>query len=252
MNLEGKVAIVTGGARGIGRAAAKVLAQEGAKVVVNYLSNKAAAEDTIFEINGCGGQAIGIQADVRDAVQMSHLVKETKAAFNGRVDVLVSNANIDFVKKPFGEITWEEFAYKLNGELQAAFTATQAVLPTMTEQKYGRIVYTSSGSAKHATRNFVAHGTAKGGLDSFAKFIALEYGPLGITANVIAPGLTETEASAHTPEIERIRKGVVNVTPLGRTARPEDIADVIAFFASDASRFVTGSYTPVNGGMLME
>ncbi|UUZ81276.1 SDR family oxidoreductase [Paenibacillus sp. P26] len=252
MNLQGRIAIVTGGARGIGRAASKSLARQGAKVVVNYVSNGAAAEETVGEITAQGGEAVAIRADVRDPQEISSLVEETKRVFGGRVDILVSNANIGFPVKPFMEVSWDEFAQKLNGELKAAFTVTQAVIPAMVEQKYGRIVYVSSGSSKHATPNFIAHGTAKGGLDSFARYIAGEFGPYGITANVVAPGMTETDAVAQTPGTEHMKEALAQMTPLRRIAQPEDIGDVIAFLASDASRFVTGSYTPVNGGMMME
>nr|WP_248931072.1 SDR family oxidoreductase [Paenibacillus hamazuiensis] len=252
MTLQGKIAIVTGAARGIGRAAAKSLARQGAKVVVNYVSNQEAAEQVVADIRSAGGEAVAVRADVRDEGQMANLVEQTKSAFGGRIDILVCNANMHFVTKPFAEMSWDEFAQKLNDELKAAFVTTKAIIPTMTEQKYGRIIYTSSGSGKHPTPNFIAHGTAKAGLDSFVRFIASEYGPHGITANVVAPGLTETEASANTQGIEHIKKAIVGITPLGRVAQPEDIADVIAFFASDASRFVTGAYTPVNGGMMME
>lgn len=249
MNLHGKVAIVTGGARGIGRATSKLLAQHGANVVVNYVSNQEAAEEVVADIKAIGGKAIAIQADVRDSKEISKLVDETKKKFGGRIDILICNANMKFAIKPFTEMSWEEFSQKLNDELKSAFATTKAVIPTMIEQKYGRIIYTSSGSGKSPSANFIAHGTAKAGLDSFARYIAQELGPHGITANVVAPGMTETDATAH---MEQTRKSMVHLTPLGRIAQPEDVANVIAFFASDASRFVTGSYTPVNGGMMME
>jgi 3-oxoacyl-[acyl-carrier protein] reductase len=252
MTLQGKIAIVTGGTRGIGRATSKALAQKGAKVVVNYVSNQANAEKVVEDIKALGGEAIAIRADVRDPEEVSKLIEETKNTFGGRIDILVCNANMLFVFKPFAEMSWEEFSQKLNDELKAAFITTKAVIPTMIDQKYGRIIYTSSGSGKVAHETFIAHGAAKAGLDSFVRHIAREFGPYGITANIVSPGMTETDALTTTPGVEQIRNAIIKITPLGRIAQPEDVADVMTFFASDDSRFITGSYTPVNGGMLME
>jgi len=247
-SLQGKVAIVTGGGRGIGAATAKLLAARGAKVVVNYFSNSASAEGVVSAIQAAGGEAIALQADVRDAAQVGKLVEGTKSAF-GRIDILVSNANMNFAMKPFTAMSWDEFSQKLNDEMKAAFETTKAVVPTMIEQKYGRIIYISSGLGKNPSPNFIAHGTSKGALDSFSRYIAQELGPQGITANVVAPGLTETDATAHQPA--EGKKFMASLTPLKRIAEPEDIASAVAFFASDDSKFMTGTYAPVNGGMEM-
>ncbi|NBD24885.1 SDR family oxidoreductase [Paenibacillus glycinis] len=250
MNLHGKAAIVTGGARGIGSATSKLLARRGTKVVVNYVSNRDAAQATVDAIRADGGEAIPVRADIRDANQVAELIRQTTEAFGGRIDIVVNNANLPFVTKPFVETTWEEFAQKLNDELQAAFVMTQAVIPFMTEQRYRRIVYVSSGAGKHIAPNMIAHGTAKGGLDTFANYIASEFGPFGITSNVVAPGVVETDATAFMPE--ETKQAISNFTPLRRMARPEDVARVISFLASDDSQFATGTYTPVNGGSYME
>lgn len=247
-SLQGKVAIVTGGGRGIGAATAKLLASRGAKVVVNYFSNSESAEGVVSEIKAAGGDAIALQADVRDAAQISKLVEGATSTY-GRIDILVSNANMSFAMKPFVAMSWEEFSEKLNDEMKAAFETTKAVVPTMIEQKYGRIIYISSGLGKNPGPNFIAHGTAKGALDSFSRYIAQELGQHGITANVVAPGLTETDATAHQPA--EGKKYMAALTPLQRIAQPEDIASVVAFFASDESGFMTGTYAPVNGGKEM-
>jgi 3-oxoacyl-[acyl-carrier protein] reductase len=247
--MNGKVAIVTGGAKGIGAATARLLAQRGAAVVVNYLQSAEAASQVVGEIERAGGRAIAIQADVRDQAQAEQLVAATVKAF-GRVDIMVNNAAMSFVKKSFADMTWDEFAGKYNDEMKAAFHMTHAVLPHMRDQKSGRIIYVSSGLGKNPGPEFIAHGTSKGALNTFAKYIAQELGPLGITVNVVSPGLVETERTAGQPAAFKQR--MTAMTPLQRIATPEDVAGAIAFFASDDSRFITGDNVPVNGGSAMD
>jgi 3-oxoacyl-[acyl-carrier protein] reductase len=169
----------------------------------------------------------------------------------GRIDILIDSSSPSGVFKPFGQITWDEFALGVNNELRAAFLLTKAVLPGMQQQHYGRIVYISSGLAKNPNvEGAISIATAKAGLVAFARYIAKEYGPSGITANVVSPSMVETELSTMIPAEHRQR--LEAMTPLGRIAQPEDIARVIAFFASDDSGFMTGVYAPVNGGLTME
>ncbi len=246
MQLKGKVVIVTGGGRGIGKAACLLLAARGATVVVNYLSNHGAAESVVSDIRSTGGEAISLQADVRSQEQFSQLVASVKEAY-GRIDGLVCNANMNFVAKPFAEMTWEDFSQKLNDELKAAFVTTKAVIPSMVEQKAGRIIYISSSLGKNPSPYMIAHGTAKGGLDSFSSYIAHEFGPQGVTANVVAPGLVQTDATAFMSDTDK--QIISNFTPLSRIANPEDVAGAVAFLTGDDSRFVTGTYLPVTGGL---
>lgn len=250
MHFNGEVAVITGGARGIGAAAAKLLALRGAKVVINYVSNTAAAEALLADIRRDGGEAKIFQADVREEQAVSSLVSFARDTFGGQIDILVNNANIPFALAPFTDMSWDDFSHKVNGELQAAFLMTKAVLPSMIAQHSGRIVYISAGAGKHPIDGTIAHGTAKGALDTFAKYIAHEFGPLGITPNVIAPSATETDATAFLPQ--EVKQTFSNATPLRRMGQPGDVARVIAFLASDDSRFVTGTYTPVDGGFSME
>lgn len=244
-----RVALVTGSSRGIGAATARVLADRGAKVVVNYISNEDAAASTANAIRADDGDALVVQADVTDDSDVDRMIGTITEEW-GPIDVLVNNANMPFAKKPFAEMTWPEFEQKLTDELGAAFHVTKRVLPGMVDQEYGRIVYVSSGLGDHPAPGFIAHGSAKGALDTFVKYIAHEYGEAGITANVVAPGIVETEATE--ARVDAMREQYAAQTPLGRVTPPEDVARVIANFVSDDARFVTGTYTPVNGGRDME
>jgi 3-oxoacyl-[acyl-carrier protein] reductase len=250
MNMNETVAIVTGGARGIGAATATILGQRGAKIIVNYLHNQTAAEAVVTAIQASGGEASAFQADVRDEEQVKALVAFTQETFGGRVDVVVNNANIPFARQPFAEMPWSAFSQKVDEELKAAFLLAKAVLPIMSEQHFGRLIYVSAGVVKRPGVGMIAHGTAKGALNIFVNFLAQEYGPLGITANVVAPGLTATDATSSLPE--QAKQAISNFTPLRRVGQPDDVASVIAFLASDDSRFVTGTYTPIDGGFTLE
>jgi 3-oxoacyl-[acyl-carrier protein] reductase len=219
-------------------------------VVVNYLQNAAAAAQVVAQIRTDGGQALAVQANIRDQQRVATLVDAACDTY-GRLDILVNSANPAGVFKPFEQMTWEDFALGVTNELRGAFLLTKAVLPAMQQQHYGRIIYIASGLAKTPSLDgAISIGTAKAGLVTFAKYIAKEYGPRGITANVVSPSMVETELSTMIPAEHRQR--LVAMTPLGRIAQPEDIARVIAFFASDDSGFMAGVYAPVNGGLTME
>ncbi|MFE4706970.1 SDR family NAD(P)-dependent oxidoreductase [Peribacillus simplex] len=246
--LNEKVAIITGASRGIGAATAKLFAQYGAKVVVNYVNNMGAAEEVVESIRKNGGQSMAIQADVRNQEEMNSLVNQTISHF-GKVDILVNNAAIHFAMKPFLDMEWDEFRPKIEEEVKAAFVSTKSVLPIMREQKYGKLVFISSGLSHQPMNGFIAHGTAKAAINSFVRYLAQELGPYNITANTISPGMVETDATKHTPAEEKEKAAMF--TPLGRIANPEDIARAALFFASDQSAFMTGTYVPVSGGMEM-
>ncbi|HVO18640.1 MAG TPA: SDR family NAD(P)-dependent oxidoreductase [Anaeromyxobacter sp.] len=246
--LEGRVVLVTGASRGIGAATARLLAANGAAVAVNFRESEAAARGLVDAIRSAGGQAVAIRADVRDRAQVDALVAEASRRL-GPIDTLVSNASIGFPMKPFTEYRWEEFAAKLDGELQAAFHCCQAVLPAMRERRRGCIVAISSTLSRRPGEGFAAHSCAKSGLDGLMKALALELGPLGIRVNVVAPGLTATDATAHLPA--QAREWTARTTPLGRIARPEDVAGAVLMLVSDAAGFVTGTYLPANGGAYM-
>ena len=246
--LSNKVALVTGASRGIGAATARLFAENGASVAVNYLANKDAAEGVISDIEKSGGKAIAIQADATDFDQVKSLVAETQQKL-GNIDILVLNANMPFPVVPFVDFQWEDFEKKLTSELKASFFCCKEVVPGMIAQKAGNIILVSSGLSRQAGPGFIAHSTAKSGLDAFGKSLALELGGHGIRVNVIAPGLTLTDATAFHPE--EIKQMIAATTPLGRVAEPEDIAGAILMLASEHSKFVSGTYTPVCGGMQM-
>ncbi|GAA3400155.1 SDR family oxidoreductase [Paenibacillus hodogayensis] len=248
-HLNGKVAFVSGGGRGIGAAAALTLALQGAKVVVNYVRQSESAQAVVDRIRQAGGEAALAKADVRDPEQVREALAPIRATW-GDIDILVNNAHMSFVMKPVMEMQWEELAQKLNDEMKAAFTLTKIVLPAMIERKYGRLIYISSNAAEAPLPYMAAHGSAKAALDAFVKYVALENAPYGVTANIVSPGLVETEASSETPEV--IKRQVAAMTPMQRVAVPDDISGAIAFFASEESRFVTGTCMKVNGGINMD
>ena len=245
----GSVALVTGASNGIGAATARLLAARGMRVVVNYLRSATAAEEVVASIKAAGGQAMAVQADVREAEAIKSMVEQVQAAWGG-IDVLVHNALTPYVIKPFQDMTWEELGGKLDDEMRAAFAVTKAVLPAMTEQGWGRIIYLGTGLSRRPREGMITLGTAKAALTQFARYLAQELGPRGITVNVVEPGPVEDTRMADMLD-EEIKQRQIAVTPLGRLARPDDVAQAVAFYASEDSAFMTGTTAAVNGGMSM-
>jgi 3-oxoacyl-[acyl-carrier protein] reductase len=243
--LHNKVAIVTGGSRGIGAATAVLLAKAGATVVINYYSSEKDALNVLTEVESLGRKGKIVQADVRNPEDVKRLVDETVNEF-GKVDILVNNANIQFAFKSFMEMSWDDFSYKLNNELGAAFHMCQAVVPYMEKQGDGRIVLIASGLSRTPAPGFIAHGSAKAAISTFAKYLAKELGPKNIKTNVVSPGLVLTDATRHQPE--ESREITKRITPLQRIAEPEDVAGAILSVVSDWNSFMNGAYIPVNGG----
>ncbi|MDV5171593.1 SDR family oxidoreductase [Photobacterium rosenbergii] len=238
-------ALITGGARGIGAATARALAAQGYRVFINYVNSTEVANQLAQAIREQGGEAFPIQADVRDDAQIQFMFDEIKTEYGG-VDVLVSNANMNFTPKPFLDQTWQEFSQKLNDEMHAAYQTAKLAAQSMKERQFGRLVFISSTLSEAPAPTFIAHGSAKGALDSFNKYLAQELGPYGITANIVAPGLVETDATKDAPE--SFKEMIRQHTPTQRVATPEDVANTVAFLTSEASSHITGTYTPVCGG----
>jgi len=248
MLLQGKTAIVTGSSRGIGAATVKLLAAHGAGVAVNYCGNKEKGEEVLGDIQKAGGKAILVQADVTDREQVDRMVARVESEL-GPVDILVNNANMSFPVKPFVEFAWEDFERKILNEMKASFYCCQAVVPGMVRRKNGCIVNVSSGLSRVPGPGFIAHCSAKSALDAFSKSLALELGPNGIRVNVVAPGLTLTDATAHQPK--EMHQAVAAHTPLRRLGLPEDIAGAVLFYCTDWAKFISGTYLPASGGTQM-
>ncbi len=248
MLLQGRIALVTGASRGIGAATARKLAAHGAAVAVNYCQSGAAANAVVAEIQSGGGRAVAIQADVRDPEQAAALVAKAESLL-GPLDLLVLNANMSFPMAPFTEMPWEGFQQKLVGELGSAFHVCKAAVPGMVRRRRGCIIAVTSGLSRQPGDGFSAHTTAKSGLDGFMKALAHELGPQGIRVNLVAPGLTETDATAFIPAPAKAAAG--NHLPLRRIAQPDDVAGIIAMVAADEAGDLTGQYLSAGGGGLM-
>lgn len=240
-----KNALVTGGARGIGAATVRALAADGYRVFINYVNSSQIAQDLADEIKSNGGDAYPIQADVRDEEQIQAMFDKIEKD-HGSVDILVSNANMNFTPKPFLEQTWEEFAQKLNDEMRASYITARIAATQMQKKRYGRLIFISSTLSESPMPSFIAHGSAKGALDSFSKYLAQELGPSGVTSNIVAPGFVETEATKDAPS--DFKEYLASLTPTQRNAKPEDVANIVTFLASEKSSHVTGTYSPVCGG----
>jgi 3-oxoacyl-[acyl-carrier protein] reductase len=248
---DGRVALVTGASRGIGATVARLLASRGMRVVVNYRSSRGEADDVVDSISSAGGQAMAAQADVRDASAVRGMVEQVRKAM-GEVEVLVHNALIPYAIKSFDEISADDLGGKLEQEIRAAFVMTKAVVPGMTTRGYGRIVYLGTVLSERPREGMIALGTSKAALGSFARFVAQELGPRGITVNVVAPGpVAETNIDKAALDQEQRQRQAAQ-TALGRIASPDDVARAIAFYAGDDSEFITGTTAPVNGGLAMD
>lgn len=246
--MQDRVVLITGASRGIGAATAILLGQQGAAVGVNYYGSETAAQTVVDTIVAAGGKAIAVKANVRDINQVYAMVQQVMETF-GTIDTLVVNANANFPILPFVAIGWEDFEAKLVGELKGAFFPCKAVVPGMIEQRGGCIIAVSSGLSRDPGLGFIAHSTAKSGLDAFIKSLALELGPYGIRANVVAPGLILTDATAQQPEEQKA--ALARRVPLQRNGLPEDVAGAILLLASNQANFISGAYLPVSGGIQM-
>jgi 3-oxoacyl-[acyl-carrier protein] reductase len=243
--LDGKVALVTGASRGIGRAVALRLARDGAAVVVNYAGNAEAARNVVAEVEAGGSRAVAVQADVGRVADVVRLFDEAIGHL-GKLDILVNNAGI-ILYKPLAEVAEEEFDRLFAVNVKGTYFACQQAAKKMADG--GRIVNFSSSTTALMLPTYSAYVATKGAVEQLSHVLAKELGPRGITVNVVSPGPTDTELFGQ-GKSEEDRRRYAQLAALGRLGTPEDIADVVAFLASDEARWVTGQNLRANGGVI--
>ena len=245
MSLQGNIAVVTGGSRGIGRAICLELARQGARVVFSYAGNEAAARQTEKEGAALGGTVRGVQADVTDSAAVQALFQEVLKQ-EGRVDILVNNAGItrDSLLALMKE---EDFDRVVETNLKGAFLCAKAAVRPMMKQRYGRIINLCSVVGLRGNAGQVNYAASKAGLIGLTKSLAKELATRGITVNAVAPGFIDTDMTAALPE--NARQALLATIPMGRLGSAEDVARAAAFFAAAENGYITGQVLCVDGGM---
>jgi 3-oxoacyl-[acyl-carrier protein] reductase len=240
-----KVALVTGAARGIGRAIALRLAQDGAALIVNYAGSAPQAQETVGLIEQGGGRGVAVQADVSKVADVKRLFDACTEKF-GRLDILVNNAGVMFTK-PVVEVGEEEFDRLFAVNVKGAFFCCQEAAKRMAEG--GRIINLSSSTTALMLPGYAAYVATKGAVEQFSHVLAKELGPKGITVNVVSPGPTDTELFGQ-GKTEEQKQQFARMAALGRLGQPQDIADVVALLASEDARWITGQTIRANGGLI--
>jgi 3-oxoacyl-[acyl-carrier protein] reductase len=249
LNLKDRVALVTGGSRGIGRAAVGCFAKLGANVVINYVKDERAASDAVKTAEGSGVSALAVQADVSRVDEAQRLVEEAVKHF-ARIDFLVCNAGIweGGAIDELSEAAWDR---TMDLNLKGTWTVCHAAVPHMKARGFGRIVIVSSTAGQRGEANVSNYAASKGGQISFTKSLAAELAPFGINANAVAPGWVDTDMCADVFEDPNFRKSIEDSIPVGRVATPEDIGWPIVFLCSEWARHINGEILNVNGGSVL-
>lgn len=245
--LKGKIAVVTGGARDIGRALSIKLAREGAKVVVNYFNNENDGKETIRLIKEFGGEAIAVYGDVTNQDDINNMVSKTTAAFGDKIDILVNNAGGLFARKTIEEVDKSFYDLVMNVNFMSVVFVTQAFKPLMGDG--GTVINISSQAARDGGGGGSSlYAASKGAVTTYSRSLAKEFGPQGIRVNAICPGMIATRFHDDFTKDE-IRTKVANATPLRREGNANEIADLVAYIASDEASFITGNNIDINGGL---
>ena len=245
-SLVGRVALVTGASRGLGRAMALALGQAGAKVALNYHNNQEVAERTAADFREKGLETLLARADVTRESDVEKMTREIAAQL-GPIDILVLNATCDQPHKPIEEYDWAFFQSMVDFFIKSPFLLTRACLPHMKKQRWGRIINIGSEVVSRGVPNFTAYVAAKGGQNGFHRSLATELAPHGITVNMVCPGWIPVERHAHDPVEEK--DGYRKLIPASRWGVPGDVGGAVVFLAGEASSFITGQSLHVNGGM---
>ena len=248
MNLENKAALVTGGARDIGRAVCVRLAQAGAKVAVNYRGNQSNADDTLAAIEAAGGEGVLIKADVTDEADVKRLIDEAAGAFGGSLDVLVNNVGGLVARKALAEMDMAFFEHVMRLNVTSTFLMAQHAVPKMGDG--GSIVnFASQAGRDGGGPGAAAYASSKGAVMTLTRALAKELGPSNIRVNCVCPGMISTSFHDEFTK-DAVRSNVAAATPLKREGRAEEVADLVAYLASDASSFITGASYDINGGLM--
>ena len=244
--LDGRVALVTGSSRGLGRDIALGLGRAGAKVAFNYFHDEASATQTFAEFAAAGGQGILVRGDASSEDDVARMYGEISRAL-GPIDILVPNATPDQPQLPIEEYSWQHCQTMIDFFIKSPFLLTKACLAAMKQAGWGRIINITSEVYHRSHGNFVAYVSAKGGQVGFTRSMATELAPFGITVNSVAPGWIPTERHANDPQ--EAKDGYLQMIPAGRWGTPRDVADAVLYFASNEASFVTGQTLCVNGGI---
>jgi len=254
MEKQNKIALVTGGSRGLGKNAAIKIAEKGIDVIVTYQTKKEEAENTVEEIKQLGVNAAALQLDVADSKTFNHFITEVKSTLNtvfnaDKIDFIVNNAGIG-IHASFEETTEDQFDTLVNIQFKGPFFLTQKVLPILNDG--GAIINISSGLARFSLPGYAAYGAMKGAMETLTRYQAKELGAKGIRSNIIAPGAIETDfGGGVVRDNEQMNAGIAAQTALGRVGLPDDIGGVVAFLCTEEARWINAQRIEASGGMFL-